>query len=88
MRSLFVYRYTDNDQPDELLVVLQDAEVTISDRDSGIYLGTLGWANNSLAGDTSFLPDHAVSEITRRLVLATTRVVPVYVEPLEEEEEL
>jgi hypothetical protein len=87
MRSLFLHRYFDNEQPVSLQVVLQDAEVTIADRDSGILLGTLGWANNSLAGDTSFLPEYEIYEITRRLILATTRVAPVYVEPPEEEEE-
>jgi hypothetical protein len=87
MRSVFLHRYFDNEQPVTLLVVLQDAEVTIADRDSGIFLGVIGWANNSLAGDTSFLPPDVITEVTRRLILATTRVVPVYVPPLEEEED-
>lgn len=86
MRVLFIYRYQDNEQPAQLLVVLQDGLVTIADRDSGIYLGTLGWANNSLAGDTSFLPEDVIFQINRRLLLATYRVEPVYYPSQDEEE--
>jgi hypothetical protein len=88
MRSLFLHRYFDNEQPVSLQVVLQDAEVTIADRDSGILLGTLGWENNSFIGDDRFLPEYEIYEISRKLVVATTRVVPVDGPPQEEEEEL
>ena len=87
MRSLFLHRYTDNEQIVTLLVTLEGTVLAISDKDSGILLGTLGWDNSTITGDDSFLPEDVIFEITRRLVIATTKVVPAYVELPEEEEE-
>ena len=87
MRCIFLHKYFDNEQLVILLVSLEDDQVSISDRHTGIFLGTLGWANKRLTGDTSFLPADVIVEITRKLVVGTTRVEPVYVDqPVEESE--
>ena len=86
MRSFFLHRYFDNEQPVSVLVNLETDLVQIWDRESGALLGGLTWANNSLTGDTSFLPADVIAAINTKLVLVTTRVIPVYVPPPEGEE--
>jgi hypothetical protein len=88
MRCLFLHKYFDNEQPVTLLITLQGTELTITDKDSGVVLGSLTWQNNILTGDASFLPDLVIFEIVRKLLVATTRVEPVYVDqPVEEQEQ-
>lgn len=87
MRCIFLHKYFDNEQIVILLVSLQGDQVSISERHTGIFLGTLGWANNQLTGDSSFLPTDVIVDVTRKLVVGTTRVEPVYVDqPVEEPE--
>ena len=87
MRCLFIHRYIDNEQIVTLLVTLEGTVLAISDKDSGILLGTLGWDNSTITGDDSFLPEDVIFQITSKLIVATQRVEAVYFPPEEEEEE-
>lgn len=88
MRCLFIHRYTEDEASRKLLVNLEDSEVSISDIDSSELLGTFLWADNSLTGDNTIIPEEAFLYISNKLAVMTAPMPLQAGEPEEGGEEL